>query len=94
MSVANWVSGVIGAGIAAVGADGIMWGWKGVSQVFAAWAIAPGISGCFGAVIFLITKYGVMRRKHPVKKAFITIPMYFAVTSGLLTSMLPCPRHQ
>jgi PiT family inorganic phosphate transporter/sodium-dependent phosphate transporter len=73
------MGGVIGAGIAAVGADGIQWGWKGVSQgmlsayieragltltltVFAAWAIAPGISGCFGAILFLITKYGVMRR--------------------------------
>jgi hypothetical protein len=26
--------------------------------VFAAWAIAPGCSGAFGAIIFLITKYG------------------------------------
>jgi len=73
-------------GIASVGAHGINWGWNGVPQVFAAWAIAPGIAGVFGAIIFLITKYGVMLRKNPVKKAFITVPIYFAITSGLLTS--------
>ena len=52
------MGGVIGAGIAALGADGVNWGWKGVSQVFAAWVIAPAIAGGFAAIIFLITKYG------------------------------------
>lgn len=69
-----------------MGAHGISWGWNGVSQVFAAWAIAPGIAGGFGAIIFLITKYGIMLRKNPVKKAFITVPIYFAIACGLLTS--------
>ncbi|KAF2177500.1 phosphate transporter [Zopfia rhizophila CBS 207.26] len=82
------MGGVIGAGIAAVGADGIQWGWKGVSQVFAAWAIAPGIAGCFGSIIFLITKYGVMRRNNPVKMAFYSVPFYFFLTSVLLTMLI------
>ena len=69
-----------------MGAHGINWGWNGVSQVFAAWAIAPGIAGGFGAIIFIITKYGIMLRKNLVKKAFITVPIYIAITSGLLTS--------
>ncbi|OCK91135.1 phosphate transporter [Cenococcum geophilum 1.58] len=68
------MGGIIGVGIASVGA-----------HVFAAWAIAPGITGAFGTIIFLITKYEVMLRKNPVKKAFITVPIYFATTSGLLT---------
>lgn len=80
------MGGVIGVGIASVGASGINWGWSGVSQVFAAWIIAPGIAACFGAALFMITKYGVMLRKNPVKKALITIPIYFGFTSGLLTS--------
>ncbi|KAF2111235.1 phosphate transporter [Lophiotrema nucula] len=82
------MGGVIGVGIAAIGAEGINWGWDGVSQVFAAWAIAPGIAGCFGAIIFLLTKYGVMRRKNPVKKAFIAVPIYFFITSALLTLLI------
>jgi sodium-dependent phosphate transporter len=84
------MGGVIGMGIAAVGADGISW-WggtlnSGVVQVFLAWFFAPVLSGCFGAIIFLITKYGVMLRKNPVMKAFITVPIYFGITSALLTS--------
>ena len=73
-------------GIAALGKEGVNWGWNGVSQVFAAWAIAPGIAGCFAAIIFLVTKYGVMERKNPVRAAFIMVPMYFGITTGILTS--------
>ncbi|KAF1834142.1 phosphate-repressible phosphate permease-like protein [Decorospora gaudefroyi] len=82
------MGGVIGVGIAASGPSGINWGFKGVSQVFAAWAIAPGIAGGFGAIIFLITKYGVMRRNNPVYKAFVMVPVYFFVTSFLLTLLI------
>lgn len=82
------MGGVIGVGVAAIGADGVNWGWDGVSQVFAAWAIAPGIAGIFAAIIFLATKYGVMRQKNPVKMAFISVPFYFFLTSALLTMLI------
>jgi sodium-dependent phosphate transporter len=70
------MGGVIGVGIASAGTKGVNWSFRGVSQVFAAWAIAPCISAGFGAIIFLITKYGVMRRSKPVKMAFIMVPLY------------------
>jgi sodium-dependent phosphate transporter len=84
------MGGVIGMGIAALGGNGVTW-WggdinSGVVQVFLAWIIAPVMSGCFGAIIFLFTKYGVMERKNSVMKAFISIPIYFGITSALLTS--------
>ncbi|KAJ4348914.1 Na+/Pi symporter [Ascochyta clinopodiicola] len=82
------MGGVIGVGIAASGPQGVNWSFKGVSQVFAAWGIAPGISGAFGAIIFLITKHGVMRRQNPVKKAFIMVPLYFFLTSFLLALLI------
>jgi phosphate/sulfate permease len=87
------MGGVIGMGIAALGSDGIKW-WggdinSGVVQVFLAWIIAPLLSGAFGAIIFLFTKYGVMERKNSVLKAFISIPIYFGITSALLTSTSP-----
>lgn len=81
------MGGVIGVGIASLGVDGVNWGWNGVSQVFAAWAIAPGVAGAFAAIIFLITKYGVLQRSNPVRNAFISVPIYFAFTSGILCSM-------
>ncbi|KAJ4330567.1 Na+/Pi symporter [Didymella glomerata] len=82
------MGGVIGVGIAAAGPHGVNWSFKGASQVFAAWGIAPAISGAFGAIIFLITKYGVMRRKNPVKKAFIMVPVYFFLTAFLLSLLI------
>ncbi|KAH7397775.1 phosphate-repressible phosphate permease-like protein [Cadophora sp. MPI-SDFR-AT-0126] len=82
------MGGVMGVGIAALGVDGVNWGWKGVSQVFAAWAIAPGIAGIFGALIFLVTKYGVLKTKNPVRNAFISVPIYFAFTTGILTMLI------
>jgi solute carrier family 20 (sodium-dependent phosphate transporter) len=75
-------------GIAALGADGVVWGWKGVSQVFAAWVIAPCIAGAFGIIIFTITKYGVLKRPNPLRAGFWMIPFYFAVTSGILTMVI------
>lgn len=57
-------------------------------QVFLAWIIAPGLSGAFGAIIFLMTKYGVMLRKNPVWKAFFLVPVYFGITACLLTMLL------
>lgn len=91
------MGGVIGMGIAVLGASGIQWVGSGggtaainagVVQVFLAWIIAPGIAGCFGAIIFTITKYGVMLRRNPVWKAFALVPVYFGVTASLLTMLL------
>lgn len=85
------MGGVIGMGVATVGASRVNWGWEGVAQVFAAWAIAPGIAGIFGAIIFTITKYGVLKRENPVRAAFFMVPVYFAFTTGILTSKFITP---
>jgi sodium-dependent phosphate transporter len=84
------VGGVIGMGVAALGKDGVVWGWegKGVAQIIASWVIAPAIAGCFAAILFLITKYGVLLRKNPLKWGFVMIPIYFGLTSGILTMLI------
>lgn len=80
------IGGLVGAGTASVGINKISWGFRGVSQVFAAWAIAPGIAGIFGATLFTITKHIVMTKRQAVKRAFFSIPVYTFVTVGALTS--------
>ncbi len=82
------IGGVIGVGVAALGGRGVQWGWKGVSQVFAAWVIAPGIAGCFGAILFLITKYLVLKRKNPLRAGLMLVPVFFFVTSAVLTMLV------
>lgn len=84
------VGGVIGMGIASLGTSGVVWGWdgKGVAQIVASWAIAPAISAAFGAIIFSITKYAVLKRSNPLKWGFFLVPIYFAFTSGILTMVV------
>jgi len=60
-----------------------------VLTVFIAWVMALGIAGVFSAVIFLITKYGVIRRCNPVKWSFISVLIYFIITSSLIASKSP-----
>ncbi|KAL4922054.1 phosphate transporter [Aspergillus aurantiobrunneus] len=86
------MGGVIGMGVALVGAENVSW-WggdinSGVVQVFLAWVIAPFISGAFAAIIFLITKYGVLLRSNPALKALCTVPAYFFVTCTLLAMLI------
>ncbi|TIC13758.1 phosphate transporter [Wallemia mellicola] len=79
------IGSVIGVGIASGGAQSVNWKWDGVGQVFASWGIAPAISGGFAAIIFLITKYGILKRKNSATLAFIAAPIYFFVVAAILT---------
>lgn len=84
------VGGVIGMGVATIGTDHVNWGWDGtgVAAIVASWVIAPAIAGCFAAALFIITKYGVLKRSNPVKWGFVMVPIYFALTSGILTMLI------
>jgi len=84
------IGGIIGVGIAAKGSKGVSWSWKkkGVTQVVASWFIAPAVAGGFAAVIFLFTKFGVLKRKNSLFWGMVTIPFYFALTSGILTMLI------
>ncbi|KAL4907013.1 hypothetical protein BDW74DRAFT_167047 [Aspergillus multicolor] len=86
------MGGVIGMGVALVGADGVIW-WggdinSGVVQVFLAWVIAPFISAAFASIIFLTTRYAILLRRNPATKALYTIPFYFFVTCTLLAMLI------
>lgn len=92
------LGGVLGMGIGALGNSGITWvGYtksgavdlkQGVVQVFLAWIIAPVMSGCFGAIIFLFTKYGVLLRSNPAAKGLFLVPIYFWLASSLIVMLL------
>lgn len=85
------VGAIIGVAIATIGKDGVQWTWNdanGVSAIIAAWFVAPALAGGFAAVIFLITKYGVLERKNSLRAGFWMIPIYFAVTAGILTMVI------
>lgn len=47
--------------------------------------MAPFISGCFGAIIFLLIKYTVHKRADPVKWAVWTSPFFFLIAGTVCT---------
>ncbi|KFA68177.1 hypothetical protein S40285_09238 [Stachybotrys chlorohalonatus IBT 40285] len=88
------MGGVIGMGIATIGAQQVNWAdfsggvAGGVVQVFLGWIAAPGIAGSLAAITFLLTKYAVMVRKDPVVKGLIAVPIFIGITSALIIMLL------
>lgn len=82
------VGGTIGAGIAAIGAKNIHWGWSGVSQIIASWFIAPAIAGCFASIVFLVSKYAVLERKNAVRNGLWLAPCLVYLTFSILTMLI------
>ncbi|ADV21575.1 solute carrier family 20 (sodium-dependent phosphate transporter) [Cryptococcus gattii E566] len=82
------VSALAGVGVALDGPGAVNWGWnngKGIATIFAGFGIAPGISAGFGATVYLITKYAVLKRKDPLKAGLIMSPIYFFTVAVILT---------
>ncbi|GAA5934415.1 hypothetical protein JCM3775_000352 [Rhodotorula graminis] len=82
------VSAVAGVGVAVGGKDAVNWGWnggKGLATIFAGFLIAPGISAGFGAVLYLMVKFGVLARKNPFPYALACGPLVFFLTSAVMT---------
>ncbi|ENH67555.1 Phosphate-repressible phosphate permease [Fusarium oxysporum f. sp. cubense race 1] len=82
------IGGLVGAATASIGITKINWGWHGVSQIFAAWIIAPLIAGCMGFVLFMFTKKFILTKQTAVRRAFYSIPFYTYLTVGALTMLL------
>lgn len=91
------LGGVLGMGVATVGANGILWVGKGsgtdkitggVIQVFMAWIISPILSGVIASAIFLLGKYTVLIRKDPAVRGLMLVPFFFSITGMLITMLL------
>ncbi|KPM42722.1 Phosphate-repressible phosphate permease pho-4 [Neonectria ditissima] len=82
------IGGLVGTATASIGIKKVNWGWDGVSQVFAAWIIAPGIAGCLGAFLFFVTKRYVLTRQTAVRHAFYSIPFYTFLKVSALTMLI------
>jgi sodium-dependent phosphate transporter len=82
------VSALAGVGVAVAGKDAVNWGWnggKGLATIFAGFIIAPAISAGFAAVVYLLTKYLVLKRKDSTRAGLYASPVYFFVVACVLT---------
>lgn len=78
----------MGAGVAAFGFNAVVWGWQGMSQIFASWFISPVLAGVLGAVIFYGTRTTVLTHSNSLRRGLIAIPFYFFFTFLILTFYL------
>lgn len=82
------VSALVGVGVATAGWDAPRWGWndaKGLAAIWGGMGIAPALSGAFGAIVYLITKYAVLDRRNSVRNALYAAPVYFFTVTAVLT---------
>ncbi|PTN17989.1 Pho89p [Saccharomyces cerevisiae] len=85
------VGGTIGAGIAAGGANGVVWGWSGVSQIIASWFIAPILAGAIAAIVFSISRFSVLEVKsleRSIKNALLLVAVLVFATFSILTMLI------
>ncbi|KAJ5527026.1 hypothetical protein N7513_011185 [Penicillium frequentans] len=87
-STYSLISAVAGVGVATAGASQVQWGWnngKGLGAIFAGLGMAPVISGCFAAIIFMLIKVVVHMRRNPVPWAVYSAPLWFLVAATICT---------
>lgn len=80
------IGGLVGSATASIGIKKVNWGIDGVSQVFAAWVVAPAIAGVIGGGLFFLTKKTVLTKPTAVRRAFCTIPFYTFLTASAIAS--------
>ncbi|KAL2858805.1 phosphate transporter [Aspergillus pseudodeflectus] len=85
-STYSLVSAIAGVGVATAGASSVQWGWNkgsGLGAIFAGLGMAPAISGCFAAIIFMLIKVVVHMRKNPVPWSVWTAPFFFLIAGTI-----------
>lgn len=79
-SAVNWVSATHQPSLNTRLRDLLVQGWNGgsgMATIFAGFGIAPALAGAFGACVFLIAKFGILRRKNSAKWAVFSGPFWF-----------------
>ncbi|KAG0262847.1 Na+/Pi symporter [Actinomortierella ambigua] len=71
------IGAITGAGIAAFGADSIL--WTEIGKIALSWIISPVASGVVCSIIFLITKYAILNHENSFRRGLNAIPIYFGL---------------
>ncbi|KAL2915950.1 hypothetical protein HK105_204373 [Polyrhizophydium stewartii] len=78
------VGAISGVGISAYGGNAVVWQWAGMGKIIASWFTSPVIAGILASIIYLITKFAVLRSKNALRAGIYAIPWYFAITLGIM----------
>ncbi len=85
-AVHSIVGGVIGAGVAAVGASSVAWGTLGM--IAASWVITPIVCGIIAAALVYFVTHRILMQKDKLEAARIWIPVLVGVMAGAFSMYL------
>ena len=80
------VGGVVGAGVAAVGAGLI--NWPIMMAIAASWVISPLIGGGVAALFLAIVKFNIIYKKDKISAARVWVPALVAIMAAAFTAYL------
>ncbi|KPF43667.1 inorganic phosphate transporter [Rhizobium sp. AAP43] len=80
------VGGVLGAGVAAVGASALNWGM--VAAITASWVISPLLGGVIAALVLAFVKEFIIYREDKIAAARRWVPVLIAIMTGTFISYL------
>jgi PiT family inorganic phosphate transporter len=75
------VGGVVGAGVAALGMDAIM--WPTIGRIAISWVISPVAGGLLAAAFLVIINATILSRSNRPAAAQIWVPVFVALMSGI-----------
>lgn len=75
------VGGVVGAGIAAVGMDAIIWPTLG--RIAASWVISPIAGGLLAALFLTVVNFTILNKKDKTGAAKTWVPIFVGLMSGV-----------
>ncbi|KAF9579541.1 hypothetical protein BGW38_004158, partial [Lunasporangiospora selenospora] len=72
------VGAITGIGIAGFGGSAVR--WAEIGKIVASWLVSPVCAGLVTAIVFLTTKFFILRHDDSLKRGLRAIPFYFAIT--------------
>jgi inorganic phosphate transporter, PiT family len=75
------VGGVVGAGVAAVGLDAVVWPTMG--RIAASWVISPLAGGLLAALFLAIVNATILVRANKIEAARVWVPVFVALMAGI-----------
>uniref|UniRef100_A0A183CCF6 Phosphate transporter n=1 Tax=Globodera pallida TaxID=36090 RepID=A0A183CCF6_GLOPA len=85
-STHSHIGGIIGFSLVMRGTAGLH--MHNVINIVISWIVSPILSGIISAVLYVLFDIAVLRRRDPVKSAFISMPIFYFAVISFITFMV------
>eukprot|EP00917_Polyrhabdina_sp_WS-2016_P023379 GHVP01050700.1.p1 GENE.GHVP01050700.1~~GHVP01050700.1.p1 ORF type:complete len:568 (+),score=84.89 GHVP01050700.1:59-1762(+) len=97
------IGALLGFGIA-TGEEGVV-DWTEIFKIIGSWIFSPALAGILGAVVFALTRAGILRREDPIRAGYRTLwllvtffvlifSMFFILKTPITLSKVSCVQEK